>query len=262
MMSIKLTVLGCGTSTGVPIPTCNCAVCTSEEPRNNRLRASVLLEVAGKSILIDASTDLRQQALREKILRIDAVLLTHPHADHVGGIDELRTWNFAQKSRIPLYGNAWTCSELRTRFPYIFTPAGGPRSGGGIPLLDLHEFDADDDRLTVAGIEVRPIALEHGTKQCVGYRIGPVAYVTDTQRIPPASLERLKSLKLLVLDCLRLAPHDTHLNLTAALDVVRALRPERTLLTHMGHDIDYFDGDKLLPKGVEFAYDGAILRID
>ena len=194
-------------------------------------------------------------------MRIDAVLLTHPHADHIGGIDELRTWNFAQKSRIPLYGNAWTCRELRSRLPYIFSPATGPIGGGGIPLLDLHEFDASSDSLEVAGIAVQPLSLEHGRQECVGYRIGPLAYVTDCQRIPAASMERLRGVELLVLDCLRIKPHDTHLNLARALEVVEALRPGRTLLTHMGHDLDYREQDKLLPKGVEFAYDGARLHI-
>ena len=250
----ELTILGCGTSTGVPLLFCDCAVCRSKNPKNHRLRSSVWLRAGEKSILIDTSTDLRQQAMRAKIPRIDAILFTHPHADHVSGIDEIRSFNYVQKERISAYGNAWTCEELRTRFSYLFAPE--KVEGGGISLIDLHEFSSRTELLEVAGLPVTPIALSHGREECIGYRIGSLAYLTDCNSIPPSSFARLRQLDTLVLDCLRIAPHGTHLNLEQALEVVRELEPKQTFLTHLGHDFDYVKWKKKLPKGVGLAYDG------
>lgn len=259
---IELTILGCGTSTGVPLISCTCKVCRSKNPKNRRLRASVWLRAKGKSILIDTSTDLREQALRHRIFHVDAVLYTHPHADHVSGIDEMRAYNFIQKTRIPAYGNDWTCRELSSRFPYIFAPA-EKVEGGGIPLLDLRPIDAKAASFMAAGLEFMPISLSHGSQECVGYRFDSVAYVTDCSYIPEESLERLRDLKLLVLDCLRLAPHGTHFNLEQALEVVSQLRPKKTVLTHLGHDFDYASWTKpgKLPRGVTLAYDGMKLSV-
>lgn len=254
-----LTILGSGTSVGVPVIGCTCQVCRSRNPRNKRLRASVLFQTRGKTILIDTSPDLRAQALREKMTHVDAVLFTHPHADHIQGIDEIRAFNFLQKQVIPAYGNAWTCEELPDRFPYIFRPT-GPVEGGGIPQLDLNLFDAGAPQLTIAGIPVVPIPVMHGSKECVGYRIDSVAYVTDCSYIPPTSLERMKELSVLVLDCLRIIPHRTHLNLDQALEVIRQVRPKKTYLTHLGHEFDYAEWAKKLPKGVALAYDGLKIR--
>jgi phosphoribosyl 1,2-cyclic phosphate phosphodiesterase len=251
----KLTLLGCGTSTGVPLLFCRCKVCRSENPKNHRLRTSAWLQVGAKGILIDASTDLRQQALRARIPRLDAILFTHPHADHVSGIDEIRSFNYAQKQRIPAFGNAWTCRELRVRFPYIFAP-NGKNEGGGIPLIDLHEFKAEAKAIEVAGLSVTPVALGHGSEECIGYRFGSLGYVTDCSTISNSSLDRLRNLHTLVLDCLRIAPHGTHLHLERALEIVRNLRPKRTVLTHLGHDFEYREWSRKLPKGVGLAYDG------
>ncbi len=252
--AVTLTVLGCGTSTGVPLIGCDCAGCRSRNPKNKRLRASAWIQTRGKSLLIDTSTDLRQQALREKIRRVDAVLITHPHADHIHGIDELRSFNYIQRATIPIYGNEWTCEELRQKFSYIFKP--GPVEGGGIPQLELHQFENISQSLEIAGVPVTPISLLHGTKECIGYRIESVAYVTDCSYIPEISLDRLRGLNVLVLDCLRLAPHGTHLNLDQALEIVSKVRPKRTYLTHLGHDFEYAKWSRKLPKGVRLAYDG------
>lgn len=259
--SWQLTILGCGTSTGVPLLFCDCKVCRSREPRNRRLRASVWLRAQGKSILIDTSTDLRQQALTHRIPRVDAVLYTHPHADHVSGIDEMRAFNYIQKARIPAWGNAWTCRELRSRFPYIFAPA-DKVEGGGIPLLDLREFDTTSNRLDIEGVHVTPISVAHGSQECVGYRYRDLAYVTDCSTIPEASLKRLEDLDTLVLDCLRLTPHGTHFNLDQALAIVERIRPRRTVLTHLGHDFDYreWTSKGKLPRGTTLAFDGMKLR--
>jgi len=254
---VIFTILGCGTSTGVPLIHCSCAVCQSDDPRNKRLRASVWVQVEGKNLLIDTSTDLRQQALQAKIPRIDGVLYTHPHADHIHGIDELRSFNYVQKQRIPVFGNTWTCRELRTKFSYIFAP--GPSQGGGIPQLELFEFNAKVARLDVAGIEVIPLPVEHGKSECVGYRIGSTAYITDCSKIPEESVKKLSGISDLILDCVRIERHDTHLNLEGALGVIKEIQPQRTYLTHLGHDFDYSEYSSILPKGVFLAYDG--LRI-
>lgn len=255
-----LTILGCGTSTGVPLINCSCKVCRSRNPKNNRTRASVWIRARGKSILIDTATDLRQQALREKIPRVDAVLYTHPHADHVHGIDELRSYNFIQRSAIPVYGNDWTAEELQAKFNYIFRPA-GKVEGGGIPQLLMNRIDAQSEYIELdGGLQVVPISLQHGSKECVGYRIDSVAYVTDCSYIPTQSLDRLRGLSVLVLDCLRIQPHGTHFNLEKALEIVSELRPKKTFLTHLGHDFDYSSWNKKLPKGVQLAYDGLKIR--
>ncbi|MBC7691075.1 MAG: MBL fold metallo-hydrolase [Methylotenera sp.] len=251
---MKLTILGCGTSTGVPLISCKCSVCRSKNKKNHRLRASVWVQTQGKSLLVDTSPDFRQQALREKISHIDAVLYTHPHADHIHGIDELRSYNYIQKSSIPVYGNDWTCEELRVKFSYIFRPQ--KVEGGGIPLLELNEFKASQEHLDIAGVAVIPVSLKHGSKECVAYRFGDIAYVTDCSSIPEESLKRLQGLKVLILDCLRLERHGTHFNLDQALENIQVLRPKKTILTHMGHDFDYTKMSKNLPKGVTLAYDG------
>jgi phosphoribosyl 1,2-cyclic phosphate phosphodiesterase len=250
-----LTVLGCGTSTGVPLIGCDCTVCRSKNPKNHRTRASVWLQHKRRSILIDTSTDLRQQALRHKIRHVDFVLYTHPHADHVGGIDEMRSFNFLQKAQIPVYGNEWTTEELPSRFPYIFQPA-DTQEGGGIPRLTLNPIPPTAESLTIQGVPIDIIRTQHGSQECLGYRIDSVAYVTDTSYIPSESLERLKGLSVLVLDCLRLKPHGTHFHLDQALEVVSQVKPRKTYFTHLGHDFDYAKWTKKLPKGIALAYDG------
>lgn len=253
-MKTILTILGCGTSTGVPLLHCDCKVCRSKDPKNNRLRAAAWVQTEGKSFLIDTSTDLRQQALRHKIKRVDAVLFTHPHADHIHGIDEIRSYNFIQKSEIPAYGNKWTTTELLKKFEYIFKP--GPVEGGGIPQITLHTLSTKGKSLKIQGVSVTPISVQHGSKECVGYRFGSVAYVTDCSYIPKNSLDRLKGLSVLFLDCLRLRSHGTHFNLDQALEVAGKLKAKKTYLTHLGHDFDYASFNKKLPSGVRLAFDG------
>jgi phosphoribosyl 1,2-cyclic phosphate phosphodiesterase len=255
---MRLTLLGCGTSTGVPLIQCKCPVCRSKNPKNKRLRSSAWLQINNKSILIDTSPDFRAQALKAKIARVDAVLYTHPHADHTHGIDELRSYNYLQKSKIPVFGNEWTCGELKEKFSYIFRPM--RVEGGGIPLLEAHGFSTSEPFIDVVGEKITPISLQHGSKECVGYRIASMAYVVDCSYIPPSSIERLKGLSHLVLDCLRLEPHPTHFNLDQALQTIEELKPKKTILTHLGHDFDYSKWLKKLPKNVFLAYDGLIIR--
>lgn len=255
-----LTILGCGTSTGVPLITCQCSVCRSRHPRNKRLRASAWVQIQGKSLLIDTSPDLRQQALKNRIPRLDAILYTHPHADHTHGIDDIRSYNFSQNAAIPAFGNEWTVRELRAKFPYIFQS--GPSEGGGLPQMQLHQFDANVPQLDIVGIPVTPISLHHGSKESVGYRIKSVAYITDCSLIPSASLDRLTGLSVLVLDCLRLSPHGTHFNLDQALQTLEQVRPKKAYLTHLSHEFDYPKWSKRLPKGVALAYDGLRIPIN
>ncbi len=265
-MSLKtkweLTILGCGTSTGVPLLFCECKVCRSSNPKNHRLRTSAWLKVQtpkhAKSFLIDTSTDLRAQALAHRIPRIDAIFFTHPHADHVSGIDEIRSFNFAQNSRIPAYGNAWTTTELRARFPYIFLPA-DKVEGGGIPQIDLHTFESSVPEIRIDDLSFIPVALSHGSQECIGYRFDSLAYVTDCNSISEDSLQRLRGLDTLVLDCLRLTPHGTHFNLDRALEIIAELKPRQAVLTHLGHDFEYDEWSIKLPQGTRLAYDGLIL---
>ena len=254
---MNVTILGCGTSTGVPVIHCTCTVCKSENPKNQRLRASVWIQTESKNFLIDTSTDLRQQALLAQIPRIDAVLYTHPHADHIHGIDELRSFNFFQKETIPVFGNEWTCTELKDKFPYIFNP--GPIEGGGIPQLTLNQIDAKNAILDISGEKITPISVSHGSKECLGYRIRSTAYVTDCSRIPEESMNRMRNLSVLILDCLRTEPHRTHFNLDQALDTIAQLKPKKTYLTHLSHEFDYTKDSKKLPKNVYFAYDGLVI---
>jgi phosphoribosyl 1,2-cyclic phosphate phosphodiesterase len=259
MIPIVLKILGCGTSTGVPLIQCKCFVCSSKNSKNKRLRTSAWLRINGKSFLIDTSPDLRQQALRTDLAHIDAVFYTHPHADHIQGIDELRSFNYLQKARIPVFGNDWTCKELKIKFAYIFNP--GVVEGGGIPQLDLNLIQAQDPSFEVLGEKIIPLSLSHGSKECVGYRFGPLAYVTDCNYISPSTMERMQGLKVLVLDCLQLGPHRTHMNLEQALTIISALKPKKTYLTHLGHEFDYTLWSKKLPKDVRLAYDGLTINV-
>jgi phosphoribosyl 1,2-cyclic phosphate phosphodiesterase len=258
-MPVELVILGCGTSTGVPLIHCDCRVCRSRNPRNHRTRASAWVRTRGKSLLIDTSVDLWHQARREKVARIDGILYTHPHADHVHGIDELRSYNYAQRAPIPVWANDWTATDLRRKFDYIFQP-GPPSEGGGVAQLLLNEFSAAVPTLDVLGVPVVPLSLKHGSRECIGYRIDSIAYVTDCSYIPPETLERMEALDVLVLDCLRLERHGTHFNLDQALEVVSKLRPKKTYLTHLGHDFDYNQWNRKLPRGVALAYDGLKIR--
>ncbi len=253
---LDITILGSGTSTGVPVIGCDCAVCRSGLAQNQRTRCSALLSWRGRQILIDTATDLRQQALREGLGRVDAVLYTHTHADHLHGIDDLRTFNPSDGSAIPIYGNAATLAAIGRNFHYIFAdnPAAGYR-----PRLERRLIEGEFD---LFGLPVEPISLLHGCDETLGFRIGPFAYLTDVSAIPPASEARLQGLELLVLDGLRFTTHATHFNVAQAIAVAARLRVPRTLLTHLSHEIDHLRHGAQLPPGVEFAYDGQRLSLE
>lgn len=254
-MPLRVTMLGSGTSTGVPVIGCHCAVCTSEEPRNHRLRTGLKLETAAGVILVDSPTDLRQQALRFGLERVDAVLYTHAHADHVNGLDDLRIFNFRQRASIPCYGSAQTLAALRRYFSYVFEPG---QDGGGKPKLDLREVSGSFE---VLDLRVTPVPVEHGRLEVYGYRIGDFAYVTDCSFIPEQSFELLAGVEVIILDALRYHPHPTHFTVQEALEVASRLGARRTILTHLGHEIDYANPAVALPAGAEFGYDGLAFEI-
>jgi phosphoribosyl 1,2-cyclic phosphate phosphodiesterase len=254
-MTMKVTILGSGTSSGVPLIGCTCEVCTSTDPKNNRTRASAVVEVNGKVFLLDTSTDLREQAIRFGLLRVDAVLYTHAHADHVHGIDELRIFNIRHLHEIPCYANKDTARRLRAYFEYIFEMA---ESESIRPFLTIYEIEKEFE---IEGQKVIPIPAWHGQTQVFGYRIDNFAYLTDVNRIPEASLEMLRDLDLLVLDALRLKPHPTHFGLEEALQVIEQLKPRRAVLTHIAHQIDHQIISRSLPQNVELAYDGMVCSV-
>lgn len=246
---MKVTILGSGTSTGVPMVGCSCPACSSDDPRDARTRASLLIRTNGRNILVDTSTDLRLQALREQIMHIDAVLFTHAHADHVNGIDDLRGFHFLHKEIVPCYASPGTFTTLLSGFSYIFREHEG---SGYTPLLKPFSVSEPFD---LFGLTVIPVPLLHGNITALGYRIGSFAYLTDCNAIPEESRPLLQGLDLLIIDGLRWKAHPFHFNIESAITAVASLKPRRTILTHLSHDVLYADGVRL-PPGFEFAYDG------
>jgi len=251
---MKITILGSGTSTGVPMVGCHCPVCSSTDPRDKRTRASILVESEGMRILVDTSTDLRRQALREQVPQIDAVFFTHTHADHINGIDDLRGFHFIHRRVIPCYGSPETIRQVIAGFSYIFKDF---QTEGYSPLMEAVPVDGPFE---LFGCRIRPIPLLHGPFESTGYRFNDAAYLTDCSSIPPDSLTRLQGLELLIIDGLRYSPHPNHFNIEGALKVVQQLQPRRALLTHLTHEVHHCD-EKRLPEGTEFAYDGLTIEL-
>ena len=250
-------VLGTGTSHGVPMIGCECSTCRSTDPRDKRSRASILIQTSGGSaVLVDTTPDLRMQALMHGVKRVDAIVYTHSHADHVMGLDEVRRFNVLQKSAIPCYGDERTLGDLRRIYSYIFS-ADTPR--GGVPQVVLASIAGE---FCVGEATITPVPLQHGSRQIFGYRIGSFAYLTDCSAIPDASWPLLKGVRTVVLDALRERPHPTHMSLDEALAAVVRLEPERAWFTHMCHDLPHAATCARLPAGVELAYDGLTFEID
>lgn len=256
---MKVTVLGSGTSHGVPSIGCDCAVCASTDPKDRRTRPSIYLESDRTRVLVDTSTDLRFQALANDIRRVDAILFTHSHADHVMGLDDVRRFNQMQGGAIPCYAGAETLASLRQMFGYVFNPP--QQIGGGLPQLVLHEIDGP---FAVGDLDVVPVPVWHGQLPVLGFRIGSFAYLTDCNRIPEESWPLLTcdgGVRTLILDALRRRPHSTHFSLSEACDVARRLGADRTYFTHICHDLGHEATNAQLPAGMELAYDGLVLTI-
>ena len=252
---MKFTLLGTGTSTGVPSIGCACETCISADPRDKRLRVSVLVEHGGQKVLIDTSSDFRQQALRLGLKRLDAVLITHCHADHIFGLDDIRPLNF-RHGALGVYANERAWRDIRRIFQYVFEPS---HFGGGLPQVLAHTVEHGAEFCVGREMRVTPIEVIHGRLPVMAYRFNDFAYATDLSEIPPRSLELLRGLDVLVLDCLRLRPHPTHLSLEPALAYVAELKPRRAFFTHIAHDIKHARDSALLPAGVEWGYDGLVI---
>jgi phosphoribosyl 1,2-cyclic phosphate phosphodiesterase len=264
--TLRVTVLGSGTSHGVPAIGCRCDVCQSSDPRDRRTRPSILIEITGREvspfagavrfILVDTSTDLRAQALANDVRRVDAILFTHTHADHVFGIDDVRRFNQMQKTFIPCLGEADTLAQLRRMFSYIFEPP--KQQGGGLPQLSLWRIAGP---LSLGGVEIVPVPLWHGILPVLGFRLGSFAYLTDCNQVPDESVALLGGVRTLIIDALRHRPHSTHFSVDEATAMAARIGAERTYLTHISHDLGHAATCASLPDGVELAYDGLVLEI-
>ncbi|HUS07995.1 MAG TPA: MBL fold metallo-hydrolase [Bryobacteraceae bacterium] len=256
MPPVTIKVLGSGTSVGVPTIGCECRTCTSTDPRDNRLRPSILIQFDGHNVVIDTTPDFRQQALRARIPRIDALLFTHSHADHIMGLDDVRPFNFRQGGHIPIYGSAATMGNIQKTFRYIFE---NKSPEGAIPKLDVNVVDRDV--FEVFGLNFMPILLRHGRGEVHGFRFGGAAYLTDHSEIPDESLMQLQGLDVLFLDALRHKPHPTHSTVERSLEHVKQLAPRRAFFTHISHDLHHARTESQLPPHVRLAYDGLELTV-
>ena len=255
-MKATLTVLGSGTSMGVPTLGCDCAVCTSKDLHDRRTRPSVMIEYAGKVILIDTSPDFYTQAIREKITRVDAVFYTHTHADHILGIDDLRPFSYRHKpEKLPLYARPDAAAFLRKMFSYIFD---AEYKYGGLPQLELRPIDGP---VEVFGARFEPVRLIHGEAEIYGFRFGNAAYLTDHSDIPEASIAKLQNLDVLFLDALRHKLHPTHSTLANSIETALRIKAQRTFFTHMCHDIPHAATEATLPPGIHLAYDGLEIEV-
>jgi phosphoribosyl 1,2-cyclic phosphate phosphodiesterase len=256
-MQATLTVLGSGTSMGVPTIGCDCAVCHSSDARDRRTRPSIMVSYNGRHVLIDTTPDFREQALREKIQRLDAVLYTHTHADHILGIDDLRPLTyFHRPGKMPLYATPQACDFLRNMFQYIFEPT---YTFGGLPQVELHPIKGP---VELFGAMFEPLTVIHGVTPILGFRFGSAAYLTDHSEVPAETLDKLHRLDVLFLDALRYKPHPTHSTVEQSLKIVEAVKPKRTFFTHICHDLPHEETNAALPEGVRLAFDGMKLEFE
>src|SRR5215813_12991565 len=256
-MQATLTVLGSGTSMGVPTIGCDCEVCSSSDPRDRRTRPSVMVSYNGRNVLIDTTPDFREQALREKITSLDAVLYTHTHADHILGIDDLRPLSFAHRpGKMPLYAAPAAAEFLRNMFRYIFDPT---YKFGGLPQVEMKSIEGPFD---LFGARFEPVTVIHGDVPIMAFRFGSAAYLTDHSEVPTESLEQLRDLDILFLDALRYKPHPTHSTVEQSLKIIDAVKPKRAFFTHICHELPHAATEGTLPPNVRLAYDGMKLEFE
>ena len=252
---MRITFLGTGTSGGVPVINCDCSVCQSDNPKNKRLRCSVMIEENDQRILIDTTPDLRQQLLTIPFPSIEAVLITHTHADHIFGMDELRRFNYIQKAPIPVYGNEQTINKLQKVFDYAFVKESWRQ---GVPSLIANVINGATE---IGGVRIQPITLDHGNQRILGFRIGDFAYCTDVSHIPEESYPLLENLEVLVLDALREKSHPTHFCLSEAIGEAQKIKAKKSFFTHLSHILDHDVHGRKLPENCAFAYDGLVLDL-
>lgn len=255
-MKARLTVLGSGTSMGVPTIGCNCEVCHSADPRDRRTRPSILIEYGGKSVLIDTTPDFREQAIREQIRSLDAVLYTHTHADHILGLDDLRPLSFHRNGKIPLYAQPEAADFLRNMFRYIFD---ANYKYGGLAQVELRPLNSS---VELFGARFETVVVLHGDAEIVGFRFGSAAYLTDFSEIPEKSFPQLEGLDILFLDALRHKPHPTHSTVDNSLRLVNRIQPKRAFFTHICHDLPHEATNATLPPHVRLSYDGMKLEFE
>jgi phosphoribosyl 1,2-cyclic phosphate phosphodiesterase len=259
-----VTILGSGTSQGVPIIGCKCPACTSDNPKDKRLRVSAFIEIQpeennGKSLklLIDTTPDFRQQMLANNITDIDAVIYTHHHVDHILGMDDIRQINQLHKKPVDIYGNDFTINYIKRTFSYVFDT--NTYKGGGIPNINTKVITSD--KFQIKGMEIIPLEYDHGPTKVYGYRVGDFAYMTDCSFIPESEYPKLKNLKVLILDALRYRPHPTHFNIEQAIEAARHINAKQTYFTHITHDVLHDEANSKLPSNIQLAYDGLKFEI-
>lgn len=253
---MRVTVLGTGTSFGVPVIGCDCPVCTSDDPRNRRTRASAHVALpSGRAFLIDASIDLRAQALTHGLRRVDAVFFTHTHSDHVGGVDDLRSFNWLQRAPVKLFSRGDILEDIARRYDYCFHP---PQVGAGVPEITLHPVDRPFE---FEGVQVTPIPILHGALSILGWRFDDFGYVTDASEVPESSIGLLRGVNTLILNALRHEPHPTHMSIPQALEVAQRIGAQRTFLTHLCHEVEHETVERSLPEGIRLAHDGLMFEL-
>lgn len=252
---MKITFLGTGTSQGIPVIACDCDVCCSDDPKDKRLRSSVLVQIESKNIVIDTGPDFRQQMLREQVNQLDAVLFTHAHKDHTAGLDDIRAYNQAQQKAIDVYAKVEVQENLKKEFAYIFNDYKYP----GIPEIDLHTIDKESN-LVIDNTPITPIEVMHYKLPILGYRINDVTYITDAKTISDTEKEKIKGSRILIINALRIKEHISHMNLTQALELVKELKPEVAYFTHISDGLGKHEViSKQLPNNIHLAYDGLTL---
>ncbi len=252
-----ITFLGTGTSQGVPVIGCDCPVCSSEDPRDKRLRTSVMMQVNQKTIVVDTGPDFRYQMLRAKVKSLDAILLTHEHKDHIAGLDDVRAFNYRQQRAMDVYARLRVQEALKREFYYAFSEKKYP----GVPLINLH--DIGESPFSIAGADIIPIEVMHHRLPVLGFRVGEFTYITDAKTIAPREMEKIKGTKVLVINALQRGHHISHFTLDEAISFAQEIKAERTFFTHISHNMGrHIDVNKELPEGIELAYDGLTLELN
>jgi phosphoribosyl 1,2-cyclic phosphate phosphodiesterase len=246
-----VTLLGTGTSQGVPVIACECEVCQSIDFRDKRLRVSIHIQVGDKSLIIDSGPDFRQQILRERIKQLDALIFTHEHKDHTAGMDDIRSFNFRQQKDMPVYARASVVEQLKREFAYVFSEHKYP----GVPCIEIHRIE--NRPFAIDGIDITPIEVLHYKLPVFGFRIGDFTYITDANFIADAEMKKIEGSKVIIINALQQEPHISHFTLAQALEVLEKLKPEKAFLTHISHKMGrHAEVEKLLPPHIRLAYDG------